>query len=114
MLMVYGDGTQSRVFCHVLDAVNAVTETLKSEKSIGEVFNIGGIGEVTINELAEKVITLTKSNSKTEYIPYELAYARGYEDMQRRIPDISKVSNFLNWKPERLLPEIIADVASSI
>jgi len=113
-LQIYGDGNQSRVFCHVSDAVSAVTKLMETEKSIGEVFNVGGIGEVTIKELAEKVIALTNSNSKTEYIPYELAYARGYEDMQRRIPDISKVSNFLNWKPERLLPEIIADVASSI
>jgi UDP-glucose 4-epimerase len=113
-LQIYGDGNQSRVFCHVLDAVSAVTQLIETEKSIGEVFNVGGIGEVTIKELAEKVITLTKSNSKTEFVPYELAYARGYEDMQRRIPDITKVSNFLNWKPERFLPEIIADVASSI
>ena len=113
-LQIYGDGNQSRVFCHVLDAASAVTQLMETEKSIGEVFNVGGIGEVTINELAEKVITLTKSNSKTEYVPYELAYARGYEDMQRRIPDITKVSNFLNWKPERLLPKIISDVASSI
>lgn len=113
-LQIYGDGSQSRVFCHVLDAISAVTLLMETEKSIGEVFNVGGIGEITIRELAEKVITIAKSNSNLEYIPYELAYSSGYEDMQRRIPDITKVSNFLNWQPKRDLETIIEDLVISI
>ena len=113
-LQVYGDGTQSRVFCHVSDAIKATTQLLETEKSIGEVFNIGGIGEVTIKDLAKIVISQTGSKSKVEYIPYDQAYAKGYEDMARRIPNIEKVSKFLNWHPERTLAHIINDVANSI
>lgn len=113
-LQVYGDGTQSRVFCHVSDAIKATTQLLQTEKSIGEVFNIGGIGEVTIKDLANIVISQTGSKSKVEYIPYDQAYAKGYEDMARRIPNIEKVSKFLNWHPEKTLEHIINDVANSI
>lgn len=113
-LQVYGDGTQSRVFCHVSDAIKATTQLLQTEKSIGEVFNIGGIGEVTIKDLANIVISQTGSKSKVEYIPYDQAYAKGYEDMARRIPNIEKVSKFLNWHPEKTLAHIINDVANSI
>lgn len=111
-LMIYGDGTQSRVFCHVLDAVKAVTETLKSEKSIGQVFNVGGMGEISIVDLANRVINQTNSNSEITFVPYEKAYASGYEDMQRRVPDITKVSEFINWKPQHDLNSIIKDVSA--
>ena len=113
-LQVYGNGTQSRVFCHVSDAVTATTNLIKSEKSIGGVFNIGGVGEVSINELANIVISQTNSNSQIEYLPYEKAYSVGYEDMARRVPNIEKISNFLGWKPEKSLVEIINDVAKSL
>ena len=113
-LQVYGNGTQSRVFCHVSDAVTATTNLIKSEKSIGEVFNLGGVGEVSINELANIVISQTNSNSQIEYLPYEKAYSVGYEDMARRVPNIEKISNFLGWKPEKSLVEIINDVAKSL
>jgi UDP-glucose 4-epimerase len=113
-LQVYGDGTQSRVFGHVLDAVDAVSGLIKNEKSIGEVFNIGGIGEITIRDLANIVISQTGSRSEIEFIPYEKAYAAGYEDMSRRVPNIQKVSNLLNWKPQRNLSHIINDVANSL
>lgn len=113
-LQVYGDGTQSRVFCHVSDAVKAATGLMETEKSIGEVFNIGGVGEVSIKDLAQIVISQTGSKSAIEYIPYDKAYARGYEDMARRIPNIEKVSNFLNWKPQKTLAHIINDVANSM
>ena len=113
-LEVYGDGKQSRVFCHVADAISAATSLLNSEKTIGEVFNIGGIGEITINELANRIISHTKSKSVIDHIPYETAYSQGFEEMHRRVPNISKVSNFLNWKPKRNLEEIIEDVAKSI
>ena len=113
-LQVYGDGTQSRVFCHVSDAIAAATDLMKNEKSIGEVFNIGGVGEVTIKDLANIVISQTSSKSEIQFIPYEKAYAAGYEDMARRVPNIQKVSKFLNWKPQRSLSHIINDVANSL
>jgi UDP-glucose 4-epimerase len=112
-ISIYGDGTQSRVFCHVLDAVDAVLKITKDDKTIGEVFNIGGEGETTIQQLAEKVIANIKSQSTLTFTPYNQAYPAGFEDMQRRAPDITKAKNALNWKPERNLDQIISDVAAS-
>jgi UDP-glucose 4-epimerase len=112
-ISIYGDGTQSRVFCHVLDAVDAVLKITKDDKTIGEVFNIGGEGETTIQQLAEKIIANTKSQSTVTFTPYNQAYPAGFEDMQRRVPDITKAKNALNWKPERNLDQIISDVAAS-
>jgi UDP-glucose 4-epimerase len=111
-ISIYGDGTQSRVFCHVLDAVDAVLKITKDDKTIGEVFNIGGEGETTIQQLAEKIIANTKSQSTLTFTPYNQAYPAGFEDMQRRVPDITKAKNALNWKPERNLDQIISDVAA--
>ena len=112
-ITIYGDGTQSRVFCHVLDAINAVLKITKDEKTIGEVFNVGGEGETTIQQLAEKIITNTKSTSKITFTSYSDAYPAGFEDMQRRVPDITKAKSALNWKPTRNLDQIISDVAAS-
>jgi len=112
-ISIYGDGTQSRVFCHVLDAVDAVLKITKDDKTIGEVFNIGGEGETTIQQLAEKIIANTKSSSELTFTPYSQAYPAGFEDMQRRVPDITKAKSALNWKPTRNLDQIISDVASS-
>jgi len=111
---VYGDGTQSRVFCHVHDAIEALLALVNTEKTINEVYNVGGTGEITIKELAETVIKETKSKSSIEYISYEKAYAPGFEDMQRRVPDISKMKQELNWAPKKNLSQIIFDVAQHI
>jgi UDP-glucose 4-epimerase len=111
---IYGDGTQSRVFCHVHDAIEALLALVGTDKAINEVYNVGGTGEITIKELADQVIKETKSQSSIEYIPYEKAYAPGFEDMQRRVPDISKIKQELNWAPKKNLSQIIADVASHI
>jgi UDP-glucose 4-epimerase len=111
---IYGDGTQSRAFCHVYDAVEALLALVGTDKTINEVYNVGGTGEVTIKQLAESVIKQTNSNSTIEYIPYEKAYAPGFEDMQRRVPDISKIKQELNWAPKNNLSQIIADVAQHI
>jgi UDP-glucose 4-epimerase len=111
---IYGDGTQSRVFCHVQDAIEALLQLVATEKTINEVYNVGGTGEITIKQLAEVVIKQTNSKSTIEYIPYEKAYAPGFEDMQRRVPDISKIKDALNWSPQRDLTQIISDVASHI
>jgi len=112
-ITIYGDGTQSRVFCHVLDAIEAVLKITKDDKTIGEVFNVGGEGETTIQQLAQKIITNTKSASKITFTAYSDAYPAGFEDMQRRVPDITKAKGALNWKPTRNLDQIISDVAAS-
>jgi UDP-glucose 4-epimerase len=111
---VYGDGTQSRVFCHVDDAIEALLALVGTDKTINEVYNVGGTGEITIKELADQVIKETKSSSSIEYIPYDKAYAPGFEDMQRRVPDISKIKQDLNWAPKKNLSQIISDVAAHI
>ena len=111
---VYGDGTQSRVFCHVHDAIEALLALVGTDKTINEVYNVGGTGEITIKELADTVIKETKSQSSIEYIAYEKAYAPGFEDMQRRVPDISKIKQDLNWAPKKNLSQIISDVAAHI
>jgi UDP-glucose 4-epimerase len=113
-ISIYGDGTQSRVFCHVQDAVEALLLLVSSDETINEVYNVGGTGEISINELAQQVIEQTNSQSEIQYIPYEKAYAPGFEDMQRRVPDIGKIKNALHWSPQRDLTQIISDVASHI
>ena len=113
-ISIYGDGTQSRVFCHVQDAIEALLALVDTDKTINEVYNVGGTGEVTIKELAETVIKETKSQSSIEFISYEKAYAPGFEDMQRRVPDISKIKQELDWAPKKNLSQIITDVAQHI
>jgi UDP-glucose 4-epimerase len=111
---IYGDGTQSRVFCHVQDAIDALLQLVATDKTINEVYNVGGTGEITIKQLAETIIKQTNSKSTIEYIPYEKAYAPGFEDMQRRVPDISKIKEAIEWQPQRDLTQIISDVAQHI
>jgi UDP-glucose 4-epimerase len=113
-ISIYGDGTQSRVFCHVHDAIEALLTLVGTDKTINEVYNVGGTGEISIKELADQVIKETKSQSLIEYVSYEKAYAPGFEDMQRRVPDISKIKQELNWAPKKNLSQIIADVAAHI
>ena len=110
-LRVFGDGSQSRVFCHVEDAIKAILQLAGNNKSIGEVFNIGGKGEITILDLAKLVIKQTNSKSEITFTEYEDAYAVGFEDMARRVPDISKVKLFTGWEPEIDLKRVIKDVA---
>ncbi len=109
-IIIYGDGSQSRVFCHVNDAVCAVLLLADSDSTIGDYFNVGGIGEVTIRKLAEEVIFFVGSDSIVRYIPLADAYPIGFEDIQRRIPDISKISRVVNWKPRYSLNEILKSV----
>ena len=111
-ITIYGDGTQSRVFCHVADAVKAILILAGDDKSIGEVYNIGGVGETTIKQLAEKIIERTKSTSAITYTAYDDAYPAGYEDMQRRVPDTTKIKNAIGWSPAHTLDSIIDDVAA--
>ena len=111
-LFVYGSGDQIRCFCHVDDAVRALLLVMDSDKAVGEVFNVGNNQQITIMELAKKVIELTRSSSSIEKIAYEKAYPEGFEDMQRRVPDISKIKQVLGWTPEINLDQIIKDIAA--
>ena len=112
-IIIYDDGSQSRVFCHVEDAVRAVLTLTDTDSTIGDYFNVGGTGEVTIKQLAEKVIERTQSTSQIKYIPYTDAYPAGFEDMQRRVPDITKIKNTIGWQPTHTLDSIINSVAAS-
>ena len=111
-LSVYGSGDQIRCFCHVDDAVRAMLLVMDSEKAVGQVFNVGNNQQITIMDLAKKVIELTGSTSSIEKIAYEKAYPEGFEDMQRRVPDISKIEQVLGWSPEINLDQIIKDIAA--
>jgi UDP-glucose 4-epimerase len=113
-ITIYDDGSQSRVFCHVEDAVRAVLALAADDSTIGDYFNVGGVGETTIKELALKVIERTGSDSKLVSIPFDQAYGPGFEDMQRRVPDISKVKAKLGWAPTHTLDSIIDSVATHL
>jgi UDP-glucose 4-epimerase len=113
-ITIYGDGSQSRVFCHVQDAVKAILTLAATDSTIGDVFNVGGVGETTMKELAEQIITRTNSSSTITYTKYEDAYPKGFEDMPRRVPDITKIKKTVNWAPVNTLDSIIDDVASSM
>ncbi|MEA5471190.1 GDP-mannose 4,6-dehydratase [Spirulina sp. 06S082] len=117
-LSVYGDGKQSRCFLHVSDAVKALLKLAECNEAIGEVFNVGSTEEISIVELARKVITLTRqknkeSQSDIDFVPYGQAYAPGFEDMQRRVPDNTKIQQYVNWQPTKILEEILHDVLVS-
>jgi UDP-glucose 4-epimerase len=111
-ITIYGDGTQSRVFCHVADAVQAIAIMAATDSTIGDVYNVGGTGEVTIKQLAELVLATTGSQSAITYTPYSDAYPAGFEDIQRRVPDISKVKSAIGWEPARDLKQVISDIAA--
>lgn len=110
-IQVYGSGDQIRCFCHVADAIRALLLVIDSEKAIGQVFNVGNNQQISIMDLAKKVIEITGSKSEINKIPYSEAYPAGFEDMQRRVPDISKITNLLGWSPEIGLEQIIRDIA---
>jgi UDP-glucose 4-epimerase len=112
-ITIYDDGSQSRVFCHVEDAVRAVITLSETDSTIGDYFNVGGVGETTIKELATKIVSQTKSTSTIKFIPYSDAYPAGFEDMQRRVPDISKIKKEIDWEPKHSLDTIIDSVAAS-
>ena len=110
---IFGDGLQSRVFCHVSDSVRAIITLASSEKMIGEVFNIGGVGEISILDLAKLIIERTGSKSDIVFMSYDDAYAVGYEDMARRVPDITKLTSFTGWVPKLDIKTIIDDTIKS-
>ena len=111
-IVIYDDGSQSRVFCHVEDAVRAVLALIDTDTTIGDYFNVGGVGETTIKELAATIIERTSSFSQIKNISYSDVYPAGFEDMKRRVPDVSKIKSAVGWAPIHTLHSIIDDVAA--
>jgi UDP-glucose 4-epimerase len=110
-LLVYGDGAQSRTFCSVTDVVKALVLLMESEESIGETFNIGSTDEITINNLAKKVVKLTNSKSEIVYKKHSEVFGDNFEEPQRRVPDISKITRVIGWQPQTSLDKIIIEIA---
>lgn len=106
-IAIHGDGEQSRCFCHVRDVVRALVELPRHKETVGQVFNVGNTEEVTIAELARQVKAAARSGSELKFVPYEVAYAKGFEDMRRRVPDIGKIRRLIGWEPTLLLAEIV-------
>jgi UDP-glucose 4-epimerase len=110
-ITIYGNGEQTRCFGHVLDAVDAVVRIAFADNTIGKVINIGNDYEISINDLAKKVITETNSKSEIIYVPYNEAYGDGFEDMERRVPNIELIKSLVGWEPKRDLSSMISDIS---
>ena len=113
-ITIYGDGTQTRCFAHVYDAIDAVLALAFAENTIGKVVNIGNDFEISINGLAKKIIDETDSKSQVIYVPYEEAYGDGFEDMERRVPNLDLINQLVGWKPKRDLSTMIADISADM
>ncbi len=113
-IIIYGDGNQTRCFAHVLDVVDAIVLTAFAKSTIGRVVNIGNDDEISINGLAQKVISELNSNSEITYLSYGEAYGVGFEDMERRVPNLQLINKLVGWKPSRDLSTIIRDIAAEM
>ena len=110
-ITIYGDGNQTRCFAHVYDVVDAVMAIAFAENTIGKVINIGNDFEISMNGLAKRIIDETGSKSEITYVPYQVAYGEGFEDMERRVPNIDLIKQLVGWKPQRDLSTMIADIS---
>ena len=113
-ITIYGDGRQTRCFAHVYDVVDAVIALAFVENTVGKVINVGNDFEISINGLAQKIIAETGSKSEIVYVPYKEAYGDGFEDMERRVPNIELINQLVGWKPKRDLATIISDISAEI
>jgi UDP-glucose 4-epimerase len=113
-ITIYGNGEQTRCFAHVYDVIDAVMAIAFADNTAGRVINIGNDFEISINNLAQKIINETDSSSTIIYVPYEEAYGDGFEDMERRVPSIELINQLVGWKPKRDLSGIIADTAAEL
>lgn len=113
-ITIYGDGNQTRCFAHVYDVIDAVIAIAFADNTIGKVINIGNNFEISINDLAKKIITETGSKSGIVYVPYQEAYGDGFEDMERRVPNIDLINQLVGWKPKRDLTTIISDISAEM
>ena len=113
-LTVYGDGAQTRCFCHVTDVVDALVRLLNEPTAVGDVFNIGSSEEISIEHLARLIIDKTGSPSSIIHVPYDVAYEMGFEDMVRRVPDVSKLESLTGWHAQRSWTQILDDVIDEV
>ncbi len=113
-LQIYGTGRQTRCFCYVTDLIEAVIGLMKCKQAAGQVYNIGTNQEITIEELADKIIQITHSNSKKEFVPYEVAYGKPIEDMMRRVPNVERIKKTIGWEPKTSLDETLRLIADSV
>ena len=113
-ITIYGDGNQTRCFAHVYDVIDAVIAVAFHENTIGKVINIGNDFEISINDLAKRIIVETGSSSEVAYVPYAEAYGDGFEDMERRVPNIDLIRELVGWKPQRDLSTIISDMSAEM
>ena len=113
-IQVYGSGEQSRCFCNVADTVRAIIGLVEAPAAVGEIYNVGSDEEVTINELAMRVKAAAGSSSEIVHVPYDEAYAPGFEDMQRRVPDTGKLGRAIGWRPTRKLDETLVQVVEAM
>jgi UDP-glucose 4-epimerase len=113
-ITIYGSGNQTRCFAHIYDVIDAVVAVAFASNTIGKVINIGNDFEISINRLAQKIITETNSKSEIVFVPYQEAYGAGFEDMERRVPSIDLINELVAWKPKRDLAMMIADIASDM
>jgi len=113
-ITIYGDGNQTRCFAHVFDVIDAVIAIAFAENTVGKVINIGNNFEISINDLAKKIINETGSKSEVVYVPYAEAYGDGFEDMERRVPNIDLINQLVGWKPQRDLSTMISDISEDM
>jgi len=113
-ITIYGDGNQTRCFAHVFDVIDAVIAIAFAENTVGKVINIGNDYEISINDLAKKILDETGSKSKIVYVPYAEAYGDGFEDMERRVPNIDLINQLVGWKPQRDLSTMISDISDDM
>lgn len=113
-LTVYGDGQQSRCFCHVDDTVDALLRVLDNRRAVGSVFNVGSTEEITILDLAKAIVEKTGSSSEIQLVPYDEAYQEGFEDMRRRVPDTSKIEALTGWRSRHTLQDILTDTIADV
>jgi UDP-glucose 4-epimerase len=113
-ITIYGDGNQTRCFAHVYDVIDAVAAIAFSKNTVGKVINIGNNFEISINLLAQKIIAETHSKSEIVYVNYEEAYGHGFEDMERRVPNLDLIKELVGWQPKRNLTKIISDIAEEM
>ena len=113
-ITIYGSGNQTRCFAHVYDVIDAVMAIAFADNTIGRVINVGNNFEISINELAKKIIAETESRSPLVYVPYKEAYGDGFEDMERRVPNIDLINQLVGWKPKRNLSTMIADISAEM
>lgn len=113
-ITIYGSGEQTRCFGHVYDAVDAMVRISSAQNTIGKVINVGNNFEISINDLAKRVIAQTDSKSEIVYVPYDQAYGEGFEDMERRVPNIELIKSLVDWTPTRNLSTMITDIANTL